>query len=79
MAWTEKDTHRPLADLGGVLGAHPPMGPNSFIFAYIFTEKHLCRRSMPPLTGARPPMGNPGSATEDRQTCKTFTCPSRGR
>ena len=26
----------------------PPMGPNSFIFAYIFTEKHLCQRSMPP-------------------------------
>ena len=54
-----------LADLGGVPGARPPppMGPNSFIFAYIFTEKCPRRRSTPPLTGARPPMRNPGSAT----------------
>ena len=47
-----------------MLGTCPPMGPNSFIFAYIFTKKHPCRRSMPPLMGACPPMGNPGSATE---------------
>ena len=25
-----------------------PMGPNSFIFAYIFTKKHPCQRSTPP-------------------------------
>ena len=31
-----------------------PMGPNSFVFAYIFTEKCLRRRFTPPLTGARP-------------------------
>ena len=42
----------------------PPTGPNSFIFAYIFAEKHPRRRSTPPLTGPRPPTGNPGSATD---------------
>ena len=35
-------------DLGGVPGARLPMGPNSFVFAYIFTKKCLCRRSTPP-------------------------------
>ena len=45
-----------LADLGGMPGAHPPMGPNSFIFAHIFTEKHLHWRST--LMGAcSPPNG----------------------
>ena len=53
-----------LADLGGHAGCTPPpMGPNSFGFTYIFTKKHPRQRSMPPLTGARPPTGNPGSAT----------------
>ena len=55
-----------LADLGeGCAGrTPPPMGPNSFIFTYIFTKKHPCWRSMPPLTDASPPpTGNPGSAT----------------
>ena len=35
---------------GGVPGARPPppMGPNSFVFAYIFTEKCPHRRSTPP-------------------------------
>ena len=33
----------------------PPTGPNSFVFTYVFTEKHLCRRLAPPT-------GNPGSA-----------------
>ena len=33
------------------------MGPNSFVFAYIFTKKRPRRRSTPP------PTGNPGSAT----------------
>ena len=54
----------PLADLGGACPAHAPtMGPNSFVFAYIFTKKCPRRRSTPPPTGARPPTGNPGSAT----------------
>ena len=52
-----------LADLAGVPGACPPMGPNSFIFAYIFAKKHPHQRSTPP-NGSTPPMGNPGSATE---------------
>ena len=42
-----------LADLAG--GGRHAMGPNSFIFAYIFTEKHLRRRSTTPLMGACPP------------------------
>ena len=50
-----KDTDA-LADLGGACPVHgPPMGPNSFVFTYIFTEKCPRRRSMPPLMGARPP------------------------
>ena len=55
--------------IGGSRGAcpvhAPPTGPNSFVFTYIFAEKHPCRRSMPPLMGPRPPpTGNPGSATD---------------
>ena len=48
-----------------VSGAPPPTGPNSFIFTYVFTEKHLCQRLAPPPTrvGA-PPAGNPGSAPD---------------
>ena len=49
----------------GVCLAHAlPMGPNSFVFAYIFGKKYLRQRSTPPIMGARPPTGNPGSATE---------------
>ena len=28
--------------------ARPPTGPNSFVFTYVFTEKCLCRRLVPP-------------------------------
>ena len=35
-------------DLGGHAGTCPPMEPNSFIFAYIFTEKCQCWRPNPP-------------------------------
>ena len=28
--------------------APPPTGPNSFVFTYVFTEKHLCQRLAPP-------------------------------
>ena len=42
------DKNITLADLGGVPGARPPMGPNSFVFAYIFSKKHPCWRTMPP-------------------------------
>ena len=39
-----------LADLGGHAGhmPTPPLGTNSFVLAYIFAKKHLCRRSTPP-------------------------------
>ena len=54
---------RALADLGGRAGRTPsPMGLNSFVFAYIFTKKHLRQRSMPPPQRVHaPPTGNPGS------------------
>ena len=47
------------------LGTRPPssMGPNSFVFAYIFTKKHPHRRSTTPNECTHPPTGNPGSAT----------------
>ena len=54
----------PLADLGGhARHMPPPMGPNSFILTYIFTEKCPHWRSMPLLMAACPPMGNPVSST----------------
>ena len=44
-----KNTHDmsdTLADFGGLLGARlPPYGPNSSVFAYIFTKKHPRQRS----------------------------------
>ena len=45
-----------LADLGVCLAHTPPlMGPNSFIFAYIFSKECLCQRSTPlPQVGPRP-------------------------
>ena len=46
-----------LVDLGGRARR------NSFVFAYIFTEKRPRRRSTPPK-GSTPPTGNPGSASE---------------
>ena len=43
---------------GGGCQVHaPPMGPNSFIFTSIFTEKHCIGGPRPPLTGACPPYG----------------------
>ena len=40
----------PVADLHTkVSGAYPPpTGPNSFVFTYVFTKKHLCQRLVPP-------------------------------
>ena len=51
-----------LADLEVCL-AHIPYGPNSYIFAYIFTERYPRLRSMPPPQWVDAPLGNPGSAT----------------
>ena len=33
---SKKTTQTTLVDLGGMPGAHPPKGPDSFIFTYIF-------------------------------------------
>ena len=47
-----------LADLHTKFSAaQPPMGPNSFVFTYIFTEKYPHQRSTPPKTGLCPPYG----------------------
>ena len=43
-----------MADPGGATSMHPPMGPNSFIFAYVSAKTRLCRRSAP-LNGSAPP------------------------
>ena len=51
--------HGDVRAIGGSRGCAectPPMGPNSFIFAYIFTEKRMRWRSMPP-NGCTPPYG----------------------
>ena len=48
----------------GVPGARPPTGPNSFVFAHIFTKKRRVGDECP-LTGPHPATGNPGSATVD--------------
>ena len=57
----------PYIYIGGSRGraghTPPPMGPNSFVFTYIFTKKHPCWRSSPPQWVHTPPTGNPGSAT----------------
>ena len=42
----------------------PPTGSNSFVFTYVFTEKHPHQRLAPPQWLGTPPMGNPGSATD---------------
>ena len=47
---------------GGMLGTCPPVGPNSFVFAYIFVEKHPHQGSTPHNGSMPPPMGNPRSA-----------------
>ena len=46
----------------GACPVNAPMGPNSFVFTYIFSKMHPCWRSMLPLTSPGP-TGNPGSAT----------------
>ena len=47
----------------------PPMGPNSLVFAYLFTEKHLCQRL------AHLSVGNPGSTTGSSPNEKSWICP----
>ena len=40
---------------GGAPPAPPPTGSNSFVFTYVFAEKHTCRRSAPPQQVGAPP------------------------
>ena len=57
----------------GACWAHiPPMGPNSFIFVYIFAKKAPTLEVHAPLMGPCPPMGNPGSTTEVHMSIKYF-------
>ena len=52
-----------LVDLGGVPGACPPWDP-ILSFSHTFSPKSAhVGGPHPPLMGAHPPMGNPGSAT----------------
>ena len=64
--------------IGGSRATYPahasPTGTNSFIFAYIFTEKPPRRWSTPP-TSQRPSTGNPGSATGLHQKCHVHNMP----
>ena len=48
---------------GGVPGARPPYGTQFFRFCIHFHRKVPTSEVHAPLTGARPPTGNPGSAT----------------
>ena len=50
--------------IGGVPGAHPLKGPDSFVLTYKMFETYPPRESMPPPYEVHaPPTGNPGSAT----------------
>ena len=54
----------PLVDLGGVPGACPPPPWDPILsFSHTFSPKCAHVGGPHPLTGARPPTGNPGSAT----------------
>ena len=44
-----------LADPGAPLACAPPTGSNSFIFAYVFTEKCLRWKLLPPQQLSTPP------------------------
>ena len=48
---------------GGMPGACPPYGTQFFRFHIYFHRKVSTSEVHAPLTGARPPTGNPGSAT----------------
>ena len=56
-------THWQIGGGGHAGRTPPPMGPNSFVSANIFTKNTHVGGPRPILTGACPPMGNPGSAT----------------
>ena len=56
----------PLADLGGVPGARHPLWDPILLILHTFSLKSARIGGSCPLTGAHPPMGNPGSATEIR-------------
>ena len=66
----QTETHFISGSTGGVPGARPPMGPNSFVFTNIFTEKGPHQRSTPP-----PLTGNPGSATAFIYTSRYILLP----
>ena len=62
-----------LADLGGVPGHAPPMGPNSFVFSYIFTKKHPCPGADPGFDqGGAPDRDRPKTAILGPQFCRIF-------
>ena len=61
------------ADLGGACPAYaPPYGTQFFRFRIHFHRKVPTSEVHVPLTGAHPPTGNPGSAT-DIDTCRLIS------
>ena len=56
-SWLEPHSFS-LVDPGGQLLVYappPPMGSNSFVFAYVFTKKCPHQRSVPPTMARHPP------------------------
>ena len=58
-------TYKPLADLGGVLGARHPLWDPILLFLHTFSPKSTQVGGPHPPNGCTPPppTGNPGSAT----------------
>ena len=68
-----------LADLGGDVPGARPHGTQFFHFRIHFHQKALTSEvHAPPPMGARPPTGNPGSATES-DSCGIRTFNSQGK
>ena len=47
-----------MSNIGGSRGTtstHPPTGSNSFVFAHVLAERHVCQRSAPLPNGSAPP------------------------
>ena len=58
-----KATHSIGGSRGGVPGARPHKGPDSFVFDIQNFRNVTVSGVYAPLRGPRPPTGNPGSAT----------------
>ena len=59
---------------GGRARRTPPFGTQFFRFCIHFHRKVPTSEVHAPLTGARPPTGNPGSATAQGYRAQAFQC-----